>query len=280
MPSDLTGILCALLSALTWGGGDFCGGAATKRNNVFQVMATAALSGLVLLAGLAILRGESFPQPIGILYAALAGACGAAGMAALYYALSLGYTAMVAPTSAVIGAGIPVVFAGLTLGLPAPARLAGFGLALAGIWLVSRPAEQGRGVSRTAFLLACFAGICFGGFFILIVQVGPGVVFTPLVVSRCLTLLTAFLLLRIRRLPWVPPTAHPIGLAAGLLDAGGNIFYVLAGQLTRLDAAAVLVSLFPATTVLLARIFWREQISRGQWAGVALCLAAIILIIL
>jgi drug/metabolite transporter (DMT)-like permease len=279
MPSDLTGILCALGSALAWGGGDFCGGTAARRNNLFQVITTAALAGLVLLAGAALLLGEPFPAPIGMLWAALAGASGAAGMVLLYRALALGQAAMAAPTSAVVGAGLPVLFTALTQGLPSPVRLAGFGLALAGIWLVSRP-NGDRVFPRRALISALLAGTCFAGFFILITQVGQGLVFTPLIISRLVTLCAGLLLLRANHLPLASPISHPFGVAAGLLDAGGNLFFVLAGQFTRLDAASVVVSLYPAVTVLLARTFWREHISRTQGAGVFLCLAAIILILL
>jgi drug/metabolite transporter (DMT)-like permease len=279
MPADWLGILFALTSALAWGGGDFCGGAAARRNNLYQVLPTAALSGLALLLGLVLLCGEAFPSPQGVLWAALAGASGAAGMAALYRALALGHAASVAPTSAVIGAALPVIFGGLVEGLPGAARLAGFGLAFAGIWLVSRTDAAAGGTSRRSLLLACLAGAGFGGFFILIAQVERGLVFSPLVVSRCLTLGAALLLLRVHRLPWVSPALHPYALIAGLLDAGGNMFYVLARQFTRLDAAAVLSSLFPAGTVILARIVWREPVTRTQWLGLAFCLAAIALII-
>jgi drug/metabolite transporter (DMT)-like permease len=279
LSADWLGILFALTSALAWGGGDFCGGVAARRNNLYQVLATAALSGLGLLLSLMLLRGEVFPLPTGVLWAALAGASGAVGMAALYRALALGHAASVAPTSAVIGAALPVVFAGLVEGLPGPARLAGFGLAFAGIWLVSRADAAATGISRQGFLLACLAGAGFGGFFILIAQVERGLVFSPLVVSRCLTLCTALLLLRVNRLPWVSPASHPYALIAGMLDAGGNMFYVLARQFTRLDAAAVLSSLFPAATVILACVIWRERVTRKQWLGLALCLAAIAFII-
>jgi drug/metabolite transporter (DMT)-like permease len=278
LPADLLGILLALTSACVWGAGDFSGGFASRRNNQFQVLALAALSGIAVLLAAAALRGESLPSPASTLWAMLAGVSGALGLAALYRGLSLGHAASVAPTAAVIGAVLPVAFSGFVEGLPGMARLAGFALACLGIWLVSQTTPQDIAVSRAGFVLACLAGVGFGGFFIFIAQVERGLVFTPLIVTRCITLCVALLLLRMRRLPWGPVTPNPTALVAGVLDAGGNVFYLLAKQFTRLDVAAVLSSLYPASTVLLSCILLKEKVTRTQWFGVAVCLAAIVFI--
>ena len=105
-----------------------------------------------------------------------------------------------------------------------------------------------------------------------------GLFFTPLILTRSVTFATALILLCANRQPIPALTSNPLALLAGLLDAGGNIFYVLARQFTSLDVAAVLSSLYPASTVLLSSLLMKEKIARGQWAGVFLCLAAIILI--
>jgi drug/metabolite transporter (DMT)-like permease len=280
LPSDLLGSLLALISAFVWGAGDFSGGFAARRNSQYKVLALAALSGIAILLAAAALKGEQLPSPASTLWAMSAGAAGALGLAALYRALSLGHAASVAPTAAVIGAVLPVAFTSLVEGLPGISRLAGFALAFLGIWLVSQTVSQDLEVSRTSFGLACLAGIGFGGFFILIAQVERGLVFTPLIVTRCITLCVAVLLLRISRLPWGPLTPNPTALVAGVLDAGGNVFYLLAKQFTRLDVAAVLSSLYPASTVLLSCIILKEKVTRTQWLGVAVCLAAIVLITL
>ena len=277
-PANVLGILFALTSALVWGGGDFSGGLATRRNSQFQVLALSALSGIVLLLVFAAARQEAFPSLPSSIWAMLAGACGAVGIAALYRALSIGYAASVAPTAAVIGAALPVGFSNVVEGMPDTTRMTGFVLALLGIWLVSRPSHLAGSVSRQGFLLACLAGLGFGGFFILIAQVEPSRLFTPLVIARSVTFSTALLLLRVYRLPLHALTDNPIALLAGLLDAGGNVFYLLAKQYTRLDVAAVLASLYPVTTVLLAGLILKERVSGGQWIGVGICFAAIVLI--
>jgi drug/metabolite transporter (DMT)-like permease len=278
LPSELLGVLFALISAGVWGGGDFTGGFATRKSNQFHVLALSCLSGMAILLVCVLLTRETFPLPRSIIWAALAGASGAVGIAALYRALSMGHAATVAPTAAVISAALPVGFSILFEGMPGAVRLAGFATALLGIGLVSGAAGVEEKVSRQGFLLACLAGVGFGGFFILIAQVEPGKVFTPLLIARIVALCVALLMLRIYRLPLPALTANSTALLAGMLDAGGNIFYLLARQFVRLDVAAVLASLYPVTTVILARIVLRENISRSQWGGVVLCLSAIVLI--
>jgi drug/metabolite transporter (DMT)-like permease len=137
---------------------------------------------------------------------------------------------------------------------------------------------MGDQLARQGILLACLAGVCLGGFFILIAQVEPDKVFTPLVISRSVSLCVALLMLLMRRTSVPSPSSNPAALLAGVLDAGGNIFYLLARQFTRLDVVVVLSSLCPAITVLLARIMLKQDVSVTQWTGVGLCLIAVALI--
>jgi drug/metabolite transporter (DMT)-like permease len=209
----------------------------------------------------------------------MAGVSGALGIAALYRGLSLGQAASVAPTAAVIGAALPVIFSLFTEGQPRQSQLIGFLLAILGIWLVSKSTKTVQ-LSQSALGLAFLAGIGFGGFFILIAQVETGAVFTPLIIARLVSLGTAILLLLANRLDPLAPVSNPVAWLAGLLDAGGNIFYFMAQQFTRLDVAAVLSSLYPATTLMLAYLVLNEKVSSTQWLGAALCLISVALIAL
>ena len=278
LSTNLLGIFLALTSALIWGSGDFSGGLATRRNHQFHVLALSTFSGIVVLLVFAGLWHEAPPSLGSDIWAMLAGIAGALGIAALYRGLSLGNTAIVAPTAAVIGAALPVGFGLLTSGMPAAPRLIGFVLAFLGIWLVSQSSAPEKILLQRGFVLACLAGVSFGGFFIFIAQVENGKVFTPLVVSRIMEFATALVLLRLYRMPLPALNSNPIALLAGVLDVGGNIFYLLAKQYTRLEVAAVLASLYPVITVLLANLVLREKVSRSQWVGVGVCLAAITLI--
>lgn len=278
MPPDALGVLFALTAAAVWGSGDFSGGLATRRHGSFQVLTLSSLTGIVILVVGALLWRETMPSGESILWAVLAGGAGAVGIASLYRALSLEQAATVAPLTAVISAALPVLFGVFTEGLLAPAQMLGIVLAFAGIWLVSQPAQVELALSQRGLVLACLAGLGFGCFFVLIAQVEDGKVFTPLVIARLVSLAAAMVMVRLRRLSFITPAANPVAILAGVLDAGGNIFFLLAQQFTRLDIAAVLASLYPASTVILAALLLQEKISRNQWIGVVICLGAVVLI--
>ncbi len=279
-------MLSALMSAAVWGSGDFSGGLASRRGNQHQVLVVVTLSGALLLAALTLLRREALPTGPAFWQAAAAGLAGGIGIVFLYRGLSIDRAATVAPVAAVVTGAIPVLIGALSQGLPNVWQLLGFALALVGIFLVSRsPEAEGGGQSagptgrtREGLLMAVCAGLGFGGFFVLLPATAPGQVFAPLLIARLASLVMALVLLVNRRQPFPMPTAHPIALLAGVLDSGGNIFYAIAKQYTRLDIAAVLSSFYPAATVLLAWIILKERVAPLQWVGAALCLAAVVLI--
>ena len=280
---NLFGALLALASAGLWGGGDFSGGFAARRLNPLQVLALASFSGCVVMLGCLAVARESFMSLPGTLWAMGAGASGAVGSTALYRALVVGRAASVAPTAAVIGAALPVGFGMATQGLPGLAQLAGFGVALAGIWLVSQSEAPGEALATRGLGLACLAGVGFGGFFILLSLADQGAVYMPVLIVRSTALAVSLVLLSVLQPASAQalhfnPRSLLVGLLAGVADAFGNIAYVLARQATRLDVATVLGSLYPAVTVLLACVVLKECVTRRQWLGVTLCLAAIVLI--
>jgi drug/metabolite transporter (DMT)-like permease len=278
--SSLAQALLGLGSALSWGAGDFSGGLAAKRSPLLGVLLIGQLTGATLMALLALLTGELAPPATALGWAMTAGALGAVGLASLYRGLAVGRMAVVAPVSAVLSAALPVAWGALSEGLPATARLAGFALALLGIWLIARQGGGGDSTTgRTGFGLALLAGACFGGFLIAMNQGARGGTFWPLASARA----TAFLLLllagMVRRGPWRPAAGTlPLVLLSGALDAGGNALFVLASQAGRLDVAAVLASMYPASTVLLAAGLLREKIGRAQAVGIAVALGSIALI--
>jgi drug/metabolite transporter (DMT)-like permease len=277
MLAALAAPLLGLVSAASWGAGDFCGGLASKRSPLLGVLVVGYGTGVPIFAAAGLLLGEPAPGGAVLAWAVAAGLSGTIGLAALYRGLAIGRMALVAPVSAVLAAAIPVAWGALTEGPPPAAKLAGIALALAGIWLVAR--SGAAGADRVGLLLALVAGAGFGGFFVLIHVGARDGTFWPLVAARSTALALVLAVALLRGRAWTPVRRDlPLIALSGVLDAGGNAFFLLASQAGRLDAAAVLSSMYPASTVVLAAALLRERVSQSQGVGIAALLAAIVLI--
>lgn len=273
----LATVIFGLAASLCWGSGDFTGGLASRRSNASSVVLSTYSVGFVLMVALALIWRESFPAPVDLLWGGLAGVAGVSGLLCFYSALSRGKMGITAPVSAVLTATLPVLFSAFTSALPKLLQVGGFVLALLAIVLISRP-ERTTGPSR-GIGLAVLAGCGFGCFFILISRVSPGAVFWPLAAARLTSVLVLLVALLLRRQPLLPgKIVAPLVVLAGNLDAIGNTFFVLAAHSGRLDVAAILSSLYPAATVLLAALVLRERVTRVQALGILLALLAIPLI--
>ncbi|NPV75767.1 MAG: DMT family transporter [Anaerolineae bacterium] len=277
--SHITGVSLALLASIFFGGADISGGLASRRITPFQTLAIASLSSVGMLLGFTLLWNESMPSSLSILWATLAGLCGALGLAALYKGLAAGKAVIVSPISGVVSAALPVIAAAFTQGMPNLYQTIGFAIALGGIWLVTQSPGAERMETREGIVLGLIAGCLFGLFFIFVARIEPGAVFFPLMFSKLTGFLIACIILARSRLPLPPFPKNPVAILSGLLDPLANAFYLLSTQHTRLDVAAVLSSLYPAVTVFLSLIFIKEHVTRAQWIGVGGCLAAIVLII-
>jgi drug/metabolite transporter (DMT)-like permease len=233
----------------------------------------------LLLAALGIYR-EGLISTRGLLLGASAGAIGSLGLLALYRAMEVGKMSIAAPVSALLAALLPVVVGALTAGLPPLTQLAGVGLALLSIWLVSQTDGDGKPrLERLSDLrLPLLAGIGFGTYFILIHGVAQEATLWPMIASRAGGTLVLVVVLFLRReSAKIPRAGWPLVALSGTLDVGGNLFYVLAAQTGRMDIAAVLSSLYPGMTALLAWFVLKEHISSGQRLGILAALAAIVL---
>src|SRR5262249_12411335 len=227
--------------------------------------------------GLALLWGEPLASAADLGWGVAAGLSGVLGVAALYRGLAGGKMGVVAPVSAVLTAAIPVLFGALAAGLPGTSHPAALRPGLVGRWLIGGTSDGEGG--RDGLGMALLAGAGFGGFFILIHRASQTATFWPLTAARTASLLLMLAVVLLRRRAWAPPRlALPLVLLSGALDVGGNAFFVLAGQAGRLDVAAILSSMYPASTVLLAALVLGERVTRPQAAGIAAVLAAIALI--
>jgi drug/metabolite transporter (DMT)-like permease len=267
----------ALAASLSWGAGDFSGGVATRRAKVLSVVIAAHAIGLMMLIALALIWSEPFPSTLDIIWGSVAGLAGAVGVVAFYQSLSVGRMGIVAPITAMLSAAVPVLFGAFFEGLPGPLQLTGFVLALIAVGLIS-----GLGVVKgrpKGLGLAFLAGLGFGSFFILISRVSHGAIFWPLAAARLASFLFLLAVILVRRQEIIPKkSVLPVVFLAGALDVAGNVFFVLATHAGRLDVAAILSSLYPAVTVLLASIILKERVTRIQTIGICIALVAIPLI--
>ncbi|HEY9152049.1 MAG TPA: GRP family sugar transporter [Anaerolineales bacterium] len=273
-------IILGLTSAVTWGAGDFTGGLAARRTGAIRAVFYGEIFGLLLLFAVVLATPQPMPDGKSILLSIVAGALGTIGLMLLYSAMAQGKMSIAAPVSALLAAALPVIVGMITAGFPGFFALFGFGFALAAVWLVSQSEDGIKDIVThlSDLRLPLLAGIGFGLYFILMNAATRQTTFWPMVYSRSAGTLTMALFIILRRESFVPArAAWPVMILNGILDVGGNFFYVLAGQAGRLDVSAVLSSLFPGSTVILAWIILKERLTRTQWMGIVCALIAIIL---
>jgi drug/metabolite transporter (DMT)-like permease len=245
---------------------------------VYSVVIVSQLIGAVFLVALALILGESVSSPDNLALGGIAGIVAVTGLLALYTGFASGRIGVVAPIAAVVAAIMPIVAGLLTEGLPSVSQLAGFGLGLVAVWLISSSGDGGS-IRAHELGLATVAGLGFGLFFILIDRVSESAVLWPLVAARSASVCFLVIFAAARRQLETPARSQlPIIALAGLFDTGGTAFFVLSARLGRLDVAAVLSSLYPAMTVLLAWVILKEQLMPRQWLGVMAALAALVFI--
>jgi drug/metabolite transporter (DMT)-like permease len=271
-------IFLGLASAVAWGAGDFSGGLASRRTSVFSVVLLSQFVSLVLLILGAFLIREGNSSLLDIIIGGLAGICAAAGLVALYSGLARGPMGVVAPVTGVVAAIIPVLFGISFEGFPDAGKIIGFIIALIAVWLVSQ-SHQGNIIHLKDLVLPIFAGLGFGIFYILIDQVSDKAIFWPLVSARSASIIVVLIIGVLNRKLAKPSLNQiPIICLAGIFDTGGNVFYALASSIGRLDISAVLSSLYPSVTVLLAWVILKEKLTLRNWIGVLLAMIAVILI--
>lgn len=276
-------ILFGLSSGLSWGAGDFAGGIASRKLGTYRAVIFQEIVGLALVLVAVAIMGEPFLSVHALIYAILSGVAGNMGLLLFYHALGTRTMSIAAPVSALMTAILPVLVAFLTEGLPTLLTLLGFIFALAAVWLIAQDHDPGRGMRAhlSDLMYPLFAGVGFGLFFIFIHEAARASTIWPMIASRITGVIIVGLFMLVRRMDWRLDSSvrFPV-LASGVLDISGNLFFILASQIGRLDVAAVLGSLYPGITVLLAWLILKERLTRVQWLGVAAALAAILLLTL
>jgi len=276
----MTALLLSLGASLAWGVSDFGAGTAGRRRSPVGLLLTMRAAGFAAIALLALVTappwiGDRWPLAVG------AGATTLVGGVALVRALAIGPMGIAAPIIAT-GAVVPAVV-GLVAGTPPGAvALAGLALACVGTVLASRaPGRDGERVSGAGVAAALAAAVLLGSGMLLIHEAAAESVVAAVTVQRATEaggLLAVFLLLRARGGPPLAPSAAIVGL--GVLECTAITSYATAASLGSLTIAAILSSLYPVVTVLLARTLHGERLSRPQVAGAALTFAGIALVVL
>ena len=273
----------ALLSAAFYGAADFTGGMVTRRAAAIPVVLVSQACGLVLVALALPFLPAATPRTADLWWGAIAGLTGGIGVALLYYALAIGTMSVVAPTTAVAAVAIPVLTS-IALGeRPRLLAVAGILLGVVAIVLVSlqtgRPTVGPPG-RRSGVGPALLAGIGVGLFLLTLAQTRPEAGMWPLLTDRIASVGFFAIVAGVgRRSLRMPVRWTALALLGGSLDMIANGLYLVAVRIGPLSPVVTLASLYPASTVLLARAFLGERLSWWQTAGVVTALVAVLLIV-
>ncbi len=252
----------------------------TRRAPVLGVVGVTQGVGAIAALGLAIVRGEPFPVASDVALAIFGAFAGVIGITCLYRGLAVGRMGVVAPTTGVLSAAVPVLVGFATEGIPNPVAIVGIALAIVAVILVTRaPSADPERPSGIWWALA--GGLALGVLGACLGRFSGTTALGPLVILRLTQAVIIVTLIVVTRQPWrMPSDAPPKLVAVGLLDMGGNAAFILAAQAGALAIAAVLSSLYPVVTVILAITLLREHVTRSHVAGIALTAVAIALIAL
>ncbi len=292
--------LLALAAAILWGGGDFTGGMGVKRAGGslgagLRIVLLSHATSFIVLVAVAHMRGDAAPHGALLAWGIAAGVAGGVSLTAFYIALSRGAMGASAAVSGLLAAAIPAALTLWQVGPPGLGPLLGFAMAAIAIWLIATGPTAGSAdssataASRQTMALAILAGLGFGFYFIALKMASPAGVLWPMASARIGSLCVCSLLfLGVILRPGknagarlsLDRTAIAWALGTALLDTSGNLLFVAATRAGRLDVAAVLASLYPASTILLAALALGEWPTRRQALGMAAAALAVVLIAL
>ncbi len=279
--TQLAPAVYSVAAVFIWGTSDFTGGYAAKRANAFVLTAFSHLCACVLMFGVSLAQHDPIPNRASIVWALLAGAMGGISLAIFYRALSAGQMGLTAPIAALLGAAIPTLVDIALEGAPSRWSIGGFALAILAIWLITRPeapAENDDSGHPKGVAAAALAGVGFAGFYLCIHKATGSPAWIS-AIGRVASLAATVVAIAVTKAPLkldLPRAA--MGMVAGIFDISGSALFIYAAQRGRLDQAVVITSLYPAVTVLLARLILKEHFSRWKFVGLLAALAAVPLI--
>jgi drug/metabolite transporter (DMT)-like permease len=278
----MAAVALGVAAALCWGCADFLGGIRTRRLTLATVLLVSQLTGLLAIAIVVALARPEAPGAADVVLAVLAGVSQLVGIAALYRALAIGTMSVISPISASGAAAVPVIVALATGERPDAPQVAGMAAAFAGVFLATRvgPGPAGGGHPREALALSAVAALGFGGFFVgMDAAIDDADPFWALLAARGAAGLTLLVVLAVLRAEvGGDRSLLPALVLVGLLDVGANACFTLGADTGLLSVVAVLASLYPVATVVLARALLGERLGVIQAAGVTVALAGVALI--
>ncbi|TVZ02697.1 DMT family transporter [Trebonia kvetii] len=271
----IMGIVLGLAAALLYGTSDFVGAVASRRIGEVRVTVIDSAAATVLAAVMLLAYGGPGPTVRAVAWGLVSGVAGGAGTLVLYRGMARGQLSVVGPVSAV-GAAVVPVLAGIALGeRPGLLSLAGVAVALPAITLVAASGSV-RGKLAAGLPEGLAAGLAFGILFIGLAQAGHGDGLWPVATEQAgMLLVTVPLVVKSRPSLRVPLRATILPVLAGATGQAATLAYFYATHFSMLAVAAVLVSLYPGFTVLLARVLLHERFSPFQRFGLGLCALAV-----
>ncbi len=269
--------LLALAAAVLWGGGDFAGGMGAKHAGgtmgaALRVLLLSHAASFSVLLTVVWLRGDAFPHGAALAWGVTAGVMGGLSLTAFYVALSRGAMGASAAVSGLLAAAIPAAVSIVSEGSPGALRIAGFVIAGAAIWLIAAgPNPEAVKATTGTVWLSVLSGAGFGIYFVALKGAGSAGVFWPMATARMGSLSVCSLMLlglsftsNGQRNGRLTRGAVAWALGTAMLDTSGNLLFIAATRAGRLDVAAVLASLYPASTILLAVWTLHERPTQRQ----------------
>ena len=278
--------LLGLVSAGLWGVGDFSGGMGVKTGGgstgaALRVVLLSHITSFTFLLLALLVRGDAVPEARFFAWGLAAGVAGGLSLTAFYVAISRGAMGASAAVSGLLAAAIPAAVAMFAEGAPGWRKGAGFLIAGLAIWMIAAEPPGPQKTTSATMWLAIAAGAGFGFYFVALKYAGGAGPVWPMACARIGSISTcAFILLALRGAGRVQITRRMLTwvLSTALFDTSGNLFFVAATRGGRLDVAAVLASLYPASTILLAAWMLKERPTQRQGWGMVVAAGAVVLI--
>ena len=269
---------CSVTAVFLWGAADFAGGYGSRRANAFVLTAFSHVCAFALMLAIALGQHGEFPSHASVMWAVVAGASGGFSLAVFYRALASGQMGLTAPIAALVGAAIPTAVDIALEGSPSRWTIGGFLLAVVAIWLITRPEPSGENDSESRPAgagMAALAGVGFAGFYLCIHQASGSPLWIAAMSRVGSFTATAVAVIVVQAPLRMDRPRIALGMVAGFFDVTASALFIYANQHGRLDEAVLITSLYPAVTVLLARLVLKEHFSRWKFVGLLAALAAV-----